>query len=109
MEEQLTSDQQSCDVCGTVVTDGEGYLHLETDDQEFGHVCSWLCAAQLTRAKRADQKNKECPQQCMRHGFAGCFCGLLSPRKNLGYPFVGIGLGLTRDQPHSPYGHSPQA
>jgi len=56
MEEQLTSGEQSCDVCGTVVTVGEGCLRLETDYLKYGHVCSWLCAAQFSVSKAAEQR-----------------------------------------------------
>jgi hypothetical protein len=45
-----------------------------------------------TRAKRADQKRKERPQQRMRYRFAYRVCGLLSRRKDIGYPLIGVGL-----------------
>ena len=56
MDEQTTSELQGCDVCGTVVTHDEGYLRLETEHGEYGHVCSWLCAAQFSVSKAAEQR-----------------------------------------------------
>jgi hypothetical protein len=50
---------QGCNVCRTVLPpDGPGsYLRLETNDQTFGQVCSWLCATQFSVLKAAEQRN----------------------------------------------------
>jgi hypothetical protein len=44
------------------------------------------------RAKRANQQREKYPQQCMRDGFAGSICSLLSLRKNIRHPLLSISL-----------------
>src|ERR1035437_4659471 len=50
----------------------------------------------IARAKRADQKSDEQPQQKVRCGFAGGVGSLLSLRKNTQHAILGIGLLETR-------------
>ena len=49
-----------------------------------------------TRAKRPHQQRQGYPQQCTRDRFTGGICSVLSPRKHIRHPFLGIGWAESR-------------
>ncbi len=56
--DEPTQGDPGCDVCHTVVTDHEGYLRLQSDEDIYGNVCSWLCGIQLCAMKQADLQKR---------------------------------------------------